>query len=363
MNHHGTCLSWTSRQSGGSHRADCGGRLPALAAWVLAFLAVALFATTVRAENTRTQTLQLVEGWNAVFLEVYPADSDPAVVFANTPVDIAAALYDSGSSAQFMTDPGADLFHLGGWAVWYSDQRPDAFLKTLYAIYGQQAYLVHAKSSFAWQVTGAVVPPQIRWRPNSFNLVGFSVAAVGGPTFAQFFAGSAALRSQPIYRLTAGSWRKVTVPGAETIRSGEAFWIYCDGASDYQGPLSVKTATMQGVVLGLEPDDLTLWNETDHPITPTVEHVVTGSNPVPLAIAVQVVGDPTAPVKSVAVPKPDGAWTQLLPPLEARASIKVPFQARSADMQSAVQASVLKVSSDLGTEVWVPVFGIREDLK
>lgn len=358
MNHHRTCLIEPSPR----RRAAASGRVRPDLLSVLA-LVIVLLAQTVRAANTRTQTLQLEAGWNAVFLEIYPADSDPATVFGNTPVDIAAAFYDSGSSAQFMTDPGTDLFHLGGWAVWYSNKRPDAFLKTLYAIYGQQAYLVHAKNAFTWQVTGAVVPPQIHWRPNSFNLVGFSVAPVGGPTFAQFFAGSAALRNQPIYRLTAGSWRKVTVPDAETIRAGEAFWIYCDGASDYQGPLRVKTETVQGLVVGSEADSLTLQNQTDHPITPTVEQVATGSDTVPLAIAVQAIGDPAAPVKSVAVPKPDGAWTQLLPPLEAGVAVKVPLQARTADMQSAVQGSLLKVSTDMGTETWIPVFGLREDLK
>ena len=49
------------------------------------------------AESIRTQTLQLQPGWNAVFLEVYPADPDPAIMFANTPIDVAAAFYASGS--------------------------------------------------------------------------------------------------------------------------------------------------------------------------------------------------------------------------------------------------------------------------
>jgi hypothetical protein len=73
----------------------------------------------------------LEAGWNAVFLEVAPVDSVPATVFADTPIDIAASHYGSPSSAQFMTNPDADMLRETGWAAWYAPSRDDSFLTSL----------------------------------------------------------------------------------------------------------------------------------------------------------------------------------------------------------------------------------------
>src|ERR1051325_604918 len=261
-------------------------------------------------QNQRTQTLQLHRGWNAVFLEVYPDETKPATLFAQTPVDIVAAFFAPGSSAQFMTQPGADLFSQAGWGVWYAVNRPDAFLKTLHAIYGQQGYLIHAKSDYTWTVTGAVVPAQTKWQPNAYNFVGFSVHPVAAPTFAQFFSGAAPLRHNKIYRLVNDTWRRVSDASAETMRSGEAVWVYCDGATTYQGPWRVETTTRLGLVLGHEADSITLRNDTANPLTPTVEHVVASGPPVPLSLVVQATSLTNTMVQPVSVARPAGAWTQ-----------------------------------------------------
>lgn len=314
-------------------------------------------------QNTRAQTIQLQRGWNAVFLEVSPAESRPSALFAQTPVDIVAGFYQRGSSAQYMTDPGADLFSQAGWGVWYSETRPDAFLKTLHGIYGQQGFLIHAKSDFTWTVTGVVTPGATRWQPNAYNFVGFGVHPVAAPTFAQFFSGSAAHRHNKIYRLASGTWRRVSDASAEAMRSGEAFWIFCDGASTYQGPLRVETTTRLGVVLGKGTDTMTLRNDTPNPLTPTVEHVASGGTPVPISIVVQSVNTTNSAVTSLALPQPAGAWTQPLPPLEGGGAWRVPLTARVQELNANLQSSLLKITTDLGTELWVPVIGVRNDVE
>jgi hypothetical protein len=325
-------------------------------------LAVSAFCSEV-GQNTRTQTIQLQRGWNAVFLEVYPVEIKPTALFAGTPVDIVAGFFSSGSLAQFMTDPGTDLFSQAGWGVWYAENRPDAFLKTLHAIYGQQAFLIHAKSDFTWTVTGAVTATPMQWQANAYNFVGFSVHPVAAPTFAQFFAGANALRHNKIYRLNNGTWRRVSDPTAETMRSGEAFWIFCSGTSDYQGPLRADTKTRLGVVLGRGVDTITLRNETTTPITPTIEHIVTGGAPVPLSIVVQAINGSNEVVSTVSVPQPSGAWTQPLPPLEGGAARRVPLEARAQELTETMHGSLLKITTDLGTEQWIPVLGVRKDLE
>jgi hypothetical protein len=223
--------------------------------------------------------------------------------------------------------------------------------------------LIHAKSDYTWTVSGAVVPAQTKWQANAYNLVGFGLHPVAAPTFAQFFAGAPALRHNKIYRLVNGTWRRVSDATAETMRSGEAFWIYCDGATTYQGPLRVDADTRMGVLLESGIGTVTLRNDTPNPLTPTVQHVVGNGPPVPLSIVVQGTSATNTHVGSVSVARPNGDWTQPLPPLEGGAALRLPLEVRAQDLTAAIQGSLLKITTDLGTEHWLPVIGLRQDLE
>ena len=334
--------------------------LSEIVGFVLAFV---LGVSAADPAATRTQTVDLKAGWNAVFLEVEPANPEPAAVFAGTPVDMAASFFARAGSAQYITDPAANLYKRAGWGVWYAPERPDAFLSTLHAVHGQRGYLVHALADLVWPVQGQVVRLPYRWEPNAFNLTGFPVARQGAPTFAQYFQGSKAHRHNRIYRLEGGSWRRVLDPSAEAMRSGEAFWIFCDGASTYQGPLRVQTPIERALFLGRAVGDVVLRNESTHPLTPTMEHVAAEGDPVPLSIVLQGVRGGGALRSELAAPKPAGAWVQTLPPIEAGEGIRVPLEARREALTGAHQVSLLKISTDLGTEEWVPVISGREDLE
>ena len=311
----------------------------------------------------RTQKINLTAGWNAVFLEVEPLDVAPAKVFQDLPVDIVAAYFPHEASTQFVTNPGTQLFKGLGWGVWYAATRPDAFLKSLNAIYGQQAYLIHTTRAFEWRVDGLVSLAKVEWQPDAYNLTGFSVAAQGAPAFEEFFKASAAHRGQPVYRLVNDVWKKVTSPATEVMKSGEAFWIFCKGRSEFQGPLSVETGTGDGLLMLQNSGSIVLRNHTDHPVTPTLEHVAVDAAPLPLSIRVRVLGDPEVPVKSAAAENPAAAWRQDMPPLEASGRIAIPFESRVKEMTAPQQASLLRISTDMGTELWVPVVGEREDLR
>ena len=311
----------------------------------------------------RVQIIELNKGWNAVYWEVAPLESEPDRVFANLPVDMAATFFPgSTSSEQFITNPGINLTKSRGWGVWFAKDRPEAFLGSLGAIYGQQAYLVHAKSAIQWNLTGTVVPSVTRWRSDAYNLVGFGVRSQGAPSFAEFFDGSAAHRQQSIYRLVNDNWKKVTQADAESMRSGEAFWIYCKGSSDFQGPLRVELPLSGGLMLSGDPGAVILRNQTGNPLTATFERVASGGNELPVSMVMTMYGDPANPVKSVTVAKPTAPWTQELPALEAGKAFAVPFESRSAEMTSSAQGALLKVTTDLGSEYWVPVYGFRPDL-
>lgn len=331
----------------------------ASAAWLFAL------PPTASAENSSaqfTQRLELRTGWNAVYLEVDPLEPGPNALFAGLPVDVVAAYLPSPGGAQFVENPQADLLRAYGWSVWYAPHRADAFLGTLYAVYGAKAYLVHATTNVQWTVHGAVATDVVRWTPNAFNFVGFPVVTPGGPTFRQFFEASAAHNHNKLYRLVDGTWRQVLDPGAAAMRSGEAFWIYCDGHSDYPGPLEASTTSQLGLVLSSQGgSDLVLRNRTGHPLGVTVEHSTEGNDPVPLSVPVLAFDPDVNKLGTLQADLGSGSWTQDLPPLEAGAALRLPFRLRLQDMTTGVRHSLLKVHTDLGTLSYIAVTASRDD--
>ncbi len=315
------------------------------------------------ADHLRTQTLALQAGWNAVFFAVDPVESDPDALFSETTVDMVATYDQAISMGQFSSDPSADMLRQLGWGIWYSAHREDSFLTDLSVIHGNKAYLIHASADEILSVEGTVRILETQWKPSAFNLVGFTLDESAPPTFAQFFGASSAHKDQALYRLIDGVWTAVQLPSATPMKNGEAFWVYCNGFSIFEGPLMVETSTSAGVSLREGTEEVVLRNVTAHPVEPTIEHITSGSDYVPMAMVIEVIGESGESLDSIPVSMGDGSWIQNLPMLEAGAATRVPLQLRSDAATKATVKSLLCIKTDLGTETWVPVTGLREDLK
>ncbi len=306
----------------------------------------------LHADTSRTQTLSLHAGWNAVYLQVSPANSDPAVVFSNQPVSIVAAYFGNGSPVQFIQNPGGISWKRDGWSVWYASSRPDAFLSTLSAINGNQSYLIYADQDFVWNVQGNVTLPTTKWKPDSYNFSGFGVNASSPPTFAKYFAGSAAHKPGKIYRLVNNQWALVANTTNTPMAAGEACWVYCHGASDYQGPLTVKPPAGDTVSFGSTGEaPVLLENDTTDPLTVTVE-TVDPAGSVPLGYVVRAVTDGKAGNNTFDLP---AHYTPSA--LEAGDKTWLWLKLRRERMTGEAQSSLLKISTDSGAEVWLPVTG------
>lgn len=310
----------------------------------------------------RAQTMALNAGWNAVWLEVEPEAATPEEIFAGKPVDIVAAYTLPVSEAQFAKSTTVNMQSLAGWNVWYAPQRADAPLSRLGRLNGNKGYLIHALETATLEIRGSVLMADVRWTPNCYNLVGFSVQTPGGPTFKQFFQGSPAHNHNKIYRLVNGTWRQVLTPDTETLRTGEAFWIYCAGASDYPGPLQVSSSAKVGVYLTETGScNLSFLNRTAHPLAFTLEQVTSGNSDVPMAALVtmyknNVVGE----VGSAPVDFPAGAWSQAFPEYEAGTGVTLPLALRPQGLDKGTYTSLLKVTTDLGSVTYVPVTAVKE---
>ncbi len=343
------------------HSHDYPGRV----AWGAILLLAGVFSPYfVGAQPVHTQTVDIQPGWNAVYLEVDPRPADPSALFAGLPIDVVATHIAPARGSQFVSNPGADLHLAYGWAVWYAPEREDTLLTTLYAVQGGRAYLLHARTNATLQIQGEVPTVSQVWTPDAYNFVGFPLRHPGGPTFGEFFGPSPAHRHNRIYRLVNGTWRQVTQPNTTVMRAGEAFWIYTQGRSDYRGPLDVRAASSFGVFLsGASSSDIIFRNLASHPITFTVAHVPGDHDDIPMAIEMQAYDEEAPGFRTVTYTFEQGGWVQPFPPLASGAGIRLPLRLHLSTEPVGRQFSLLRIESDLGTIVYVPVSALREELK
>lgn len=236
-----------------------------------------------------TQTFNLNPGWNAVYLEVQPQSSTPADVFKDLPAGSSVWAWTGKNEtiAQFIQDPGEAPVVNAKWLAIFASSAESA-LNNLYAIKANSAYLIHVPAGtppLTMNITGRPTIRHKSWIPDSFNLAGFGFAS-SPPTFANFFAPSNSHKNQAIYRLnnTSGAWEIVSNPATTVMRSGEAFWIYCQSGSDYQGPLGVEAEGADGLDFGAGITILTLTVKNDSATDKSVAVSQAGAaNPVSLA--------------------------------------------------------------------------------
>jgi hypothetical protein len=309
--------------------------------------------TTCPAEVSRTQTLSLRAGWNAVFLEVEPRVKQPAELFAQSPVEVVAAFFPSRAPVYFPVNPADHPWQEENWNVWYAPSRDDAFLSNLHAVPGNQAYLIYSKSDFVLNVVGRPFYKPIRWQPDSLNLVGFSLDPQSPPTFQKFFLGSKAHEGRRVFRLEGGRWVLVRDPAFTLMRAGEACWVECTGASDYQGPISLKLPMSNAIEFGTQVNDLAIEIVNRAPAAASISvELVTGTNNLPLSLV-------SKNLKTLEVSYPALERSITIPDLASGQAEVLRLAPRREVMVASTQSTLLKVSNGAGVQLWIPVNASR----
>jgi hypothetical protein len=254
-------------------------------AWGAALLAAAVLLAVGRAsaQPTWKQEFELVPGWNAIYLQVDPAEHDPAKVFAGLPVRSVWTRGVEPGGVEFVCqgteypcrpDPVTALREQRGWVA-YVPAGSDAALAVqlrdiqLVSVEGNRAFLIELGELPAGQqsrmltITGRPLVPLIDWQANTYSLVGFQVDPDDPPTFAEYLGASEAHTypvdtsvqpprlGQTVYRLAAsGVWERIAEPDSEPIVYGEAYWVYSATGSDFVAPLAVEMPTSDGLRYG-----------------------------------------------------------------------------------------------------------------
>ena len=301
-----------------------------------------------------TQTLTLQPGWNSIYLEVQPADNATGSVLSNLPVASIWARAERLSSIDYIQNPSEAAFNKPAWLRWFPPSRPEALLNNLFALFANRAYLINVTNvaPVVWTITGRPSLRRLDWVPDSYNLRGLPVDPSAPPTFLSFFRPSRAHYNatngqlEKIYRLNgAGQWAQVS--SNDATRSGEAYWIYTRGASDYLAPLAAKVELGDGLDFGLDLTELglRLANVTPGPLSATLREVSAGG---PGRLA-HYQFNPTLGAQWLDLPSPFIVSTS--PGMETRLRLA----ARRQDFTQTNYASVLEVRDGLGTRLLVPV--------
>ena len=130
--------------------------------------------------------------------------------------------------------------------------------------------LIKASSATTLIIEGEHLFERRQWIAPSFNLTGFDVDPNEPPTFARFFDGSRAHEELNVFKLIDGTWRKVSAQ--ETMRRGEAYWVWCKEGTGFQGPVDLNISsgnelTIEATSNGALPVTLTV-NAADQSTLP-----------------------------------------------------------------------------------------------
>lgn len=220
--------------------------VPLLVAWLLCFVPEVL-------SQTRTQDIELVPGWNAVFLEVQPDPRDAELALAQVPVESVWLWNGRTASSQFVQDPGRLTPESPDWLVFLPARAGQPALGTLFTLPGGRPYLVKLGGStpVVWRVSGRPANRAPVWKGERFNFVGFHLDPAVPVTIQDFFSPVSALHNQPVYTLSpAGEWQLVTDRTSRPLKPGRAYWVYAREATDFDGPLSAESVLQGDLAFG-----------------------------------------------------------------------------------------------------------------
>jgi len=205
-------------------------------------LFIIMFCWAAWAQPVYEQTIELSPGWNSVYLEVQPEPSDPEMLFQGLPVESVWTYVPRTSSVDFVRNPNEGLWNVPNWLVYKPEGQLEAVTTNLYKIAVNRCYLIQigGTQQITWTVSGTPSLRKTKWVPNSLNLVGFPLDPDAPPTFRDYFEPSEAHAGQEIYQLNSnGTWG--LIPDTTPMKSGEAYWVYCDGTSEYFGLLDIDS--------------------------------------------------------------------------------------------------------------------------
>ena len=241
----------------------------------------------------RTQTFDLVKGWNAIYLHVDASYSDIEDFTTGTPIKEVWFWNPSSSSLQFIDSAQTPVSTSSNWLSWDEDET-DPKLKQLL---GNGAYLVNLTENyidengsaavlgedevFKLSIKGEPVLPTYDWNSDGQNLIGFSITpTLDNLLFDNFIGLDSDLQNNvsSIYHYIGGELVDdslvSTNPLGLDVKRGAAYWVDANGLSnDFFGPFQLSLEDLGGVHFGdrLSAYRIRIKNVTNADLTVTLQ--------------------------------------------------------------------------------------------
>lgn len=265
--------------------------------WLI-ILSAWIWATPASAQWSK-QTVSLNPGWNAIYLQVEPADSSCETVFAGWPVSSVSLYNMERTAVQYVNNPDEPQNIDSEFMTWIPGQ--PAGVNELNSVIAGQSYLVNSTAACQRVLTGRPAVPRIEWLPgtNVYNLVGFRQN--GAAKFGSYLAGAGFNAAKvSIYSVGGTNTRPTPLPvggfsgGFSTvpIEQGKAYFISCDKISSFSGPVKAYPAGTGGLIFPTNSayQTVRLKNENGSPLTVTLALTNSAAAPsgaVPVLPAIQ----------------------------------------------------------------------------
>ncbi|MDZ8119879.1 hypothetical protein [Pontiella agarivorans] len=202
-----------------------------------------------------TETYELKQGWNAVFLHIDPSHvSIPELLDRdiNSPIT-QIWRWNAPSTGNFYEDPFEYTQVATGWKQWIVS---DPF-KGLQTMVGGMAYLVETGSDYSWAIKGRPVVPAYDWNVDGLNLFGFPTDKTSPATFEDYFNASAELQATDYtfysyngIQLDSTNPKKIHpfLYRNEALNRGQAYWMSGgETFNRYFGPFEVDLSGREGL--------------------------------------------------------------------------------------------------------------------
>lgn len=318
---------------------------------------IPILAREAAAAAQAVQAFNLRQGWNAIWLEVEPADPRPEVVFRTVPIASVWTFQRRLTAVDYIASPTEPIWNRDQWLLHVPTNRLQSLDNNLGEIHGGRAYLVLSDGPGPLIVSGRPVNTPLAWAADAYNLRGFPIDPGAEPSFRDFFrpspahADPATGRLQPIYRLNAGGTWELVQPG-DAMNAGVAYWVYAKGASDYVAPFRLQFESGDSVDFGraLDAFSITLVNQGTQPVFATVSE---GSLPSAGSALSYQQFNPTVGVQWPSLP----AFFPM--PLEGGAQESIRFGFRRQQLGAPNYETLMEVRDNAGTRYRFPVTGER----
>lgn len=235
-----------------------------------------LFLSIPLSAQWMTQTFELTDGWNAVYLQVHPVDNACATVFSGQPIEVVSWwCRDESALGEFDETPDQPLPPEPDMRNWYPDN-PAA--STFHSMLGGESYLIHTTAPTTLSIRGIPAMPNKKIILGWPNLLGINAPTLENVMLSEYFAFFTDKLETLPYATVKSDGTIQRQPSSYQPKIGQSLWVSTtgEGTDEYAGPFNLSLDSAANIIqFGgvLSPRTLRIRNNADFTRTVHIYHI------------------------------------------------------------------------------------------